>query len=52
MEHFSMWLIEASNPWTFGKHGAIKTQFEFSNLRLLTLAKHWDNNNASDINKQ
>ena len=51
-EHLSKGIIASFTHWTVENHGTIKTQFEFSNLRLLTLVKAWDNRKASEINKR
>ena len=52
MEHLSKWIIAVLTPWTVGKHGAMKMQFEFSNIGLLTLMKDLYNSNASEIKKE
>ena len=51
MENLSKCLIAALTLWIFDKHDEIKTQFDFSKLRLLTLMNTWDHINVSEIKK-
>ena len=39
IEYLSKWIITELTSWIVDKHSSIKTQFEFSNLELLTLMK-------------